>query len=196
MGDMAVHQATRRSMVETVFCRVVRQRRANDRRNRRHDVGEARRAARWSCARLSSLSGQRTRNGNAVAAFPTVALHPTPRSSGVVTVIGTHVNDACNFGAVIASENDNRVIGDAEFLQSGQQLADDPVELMNEITVRSGLTSSPGTAARRTTADARPVRNGKGRTACPATRGHAAPRTRGSFSGRRGPLPPSGSPAR
>ena len=66
---------------------------------------------------------------HAMAAFPMVALHAAPRSRAVVGVVGAHVDDAGGFGAVVAGEDDERVVRDAELFEVPHQFADDVVEL-------------------------------------------------------------------
>ena len=74
-----------------------------------------------------------------VPAFPVVAFHAAPRSRAVVPVIRAHVNHRRDFRAVVAGKHHQRVVRDAEFLQRVHQFADDRVELVDEIAVRSRL---------------------------------------------------------
>ncbi len=73
-----------------------------------------------------------------MAALPTVTFDAAPRARAVVTVIRAHVDDAVDFRAVIAGENDQSVFGDAKFLECADQFADHPVELVDKIAMRPG----------------------------------------------------------
>lgn len=66
---------------------------------------------------------------HAMAALPLIAFDPAPGVGGIVLVIGAHVYGTGDFGAVVASKDDDGVIGNAELGECLHQLADDPVEL-------------------------------------------------------------------
>ena len=74
-----------------------------------------------------------------MAAFPLVALHASPWPRAIVAVVGAHVDHRGGFRAVVAGEDDQGVVGDAELLQCGHEFANDPIELMDEIAMWPGL---------------------------------------------------------
>lgn len=75
--------------------------------------------------------------GNAVAAFPVVAFEAAPRSGAVVLVVLAHLEGGGDFGAVVAGEEDEGVLGEVEALECFEELADNVVELENEVAVRA-----------------------------------------------------------
>ena len=75
----------------------------------------------------------------AMATFPGVTLHAAPRRRRVMVMVRPHVRDRRGLGAVVAAEEDQRVIGDAQLLEGRQQLADDMVQFGDEVAVRAGL---------------------------------------------------------
>ena len=77
--------------------------------------------------------------GNAVAAFPVVAFEAAPRASAVVLIILAHLEGCGDFGAVVAGKEDEGVLGEVEALECFEELADNVVELENEVAVRAGL---------------------------------------------------------
>ena len=74
-----------------------------------------------------------------MAAFPLIALHTTPRTSPIVLVIASHGDCGGHLGAVVARENNKRVLGEVVLLQRLHQFADDVVHFKNEIAVWPGL---------------------------------------------------------
>ena len=123
--------------VEAVFGSRVGQLRADDRRAGGHHVGEADQLI-GHRSRLDAAGPARDER-DAVAALPLIALHPAPRPRAVVLVIGAHVDRRGGLGPVVAGEDHQRVVRHAESLESAHQLADDPVELEDEVTVRPGV---------------------------------------------------------
>ena len=77
--------------------------------------------------------------GNAVAAFPVVAFEAAPRASAVVLIILAHLEGCGDFGTVVAGKEDEGVLGEVEALECFEELADNVVELENEVAVRAGL---------------------------------------------------------
>ena len=122
--------------VETVFGGVVGQLGVDDGSDGRHHVGEAGELSAGGAG--FHLGGPADEEGHAMASFPTVAFDAAPRSRAVVAVIGAHVDDAGDFRAVVAGEDDEGVVGDAEFLERAHQLADHPIELVDKVAVRPG----------------------------------------------------------
>ena len=77
--------------------------------------------------------------GNAVAAFPVVAFEAAPRAGAVVLVVLAHLEGCGDFGAVVAGKEDEGVLSEVEALECFEELADNVVELENEVAVRAGL---------------------------------------------------------
>ena len=77
--------------------------------------------------------------GDAVASFPVVAFEAAPRAGAVVLVVLAHLEGCGDFGAVVAGEEDEGVLGEVEVLECLEELADDVVELENEVAVRAGV---------------------------------------------------------
>ncbi len=77
--------------------------------------------------------------GDAVAAFPVVAFEAAPRAGAVVSVVLAHLDGCGDFGAVVAGEEDEGVLGEVEALEGFEELADNVVELENEVAVRAGV---------------------------------------------------------
>jgi len=75
---------------------------------------------------------------NAVAAFPLVPLHAPPRACAVVVMVSAHGDHRGHLRPVVAGEHHQRPVGQAEFIEGFHQLADDPVQLEDEISVRPG----------------------------------------------------------
>ena len=50
-----------------------------------------------------------------------------------------HVDDADRFGAVVAAEEDQCVVGHAKFIECGQEFPDNVIQLMDKIAVGPGL---------------------------------------------------------
>ena len=49
------------------------------------------------------------------------------------------MDDAGGFGAVVASEDDQRIVGHTKFIERSQEFPDDAIEFMDEIAVRTGF---------------------------------------------------------
>jgi|GEM_PF-5820485 len=52
-------------------------------------------------------------------------------------MVTAHSNHRGHLGAVVAGENHQGVVGDVKFLQGAEQLTDNPVHFVKEVTVRS-----------------------------------------------------------
>jgi len=74
-----------------------------------------------------------------MSAFPTVPFHTAPRPRAVVIVVNSHVNHAGGFRAVVAGEDNHCVVRDAELFERSHQVTDDIVQLMDKVTVRTGV---------------------------------------------------------
>ncbi len=79
-----------------------------------------------------------------MAAFPVVAFQAAPWFCSIVVVVGAHVNNCGCFRAVIAGENDDGVFPHVVFVEFFDELADDEIELMDEIAVGASLGFSLG----------------------------------------------------
>ena len=77
--------------------------------------------------------------GDAVAAFPVVAFEAAPRAGAVVLVVLAHLEGCGDFGAVVAGKEDEGALGEIEALDCFEELADNVVELENEVAVRAGV---------------------------------------------------------
>ena len=97
-------------------------------------------------SKRSDLRGRRTRchfgrpvndERNPVATFPVVAFHSAPWSRAVVVVIATHVEYRRNLGAIVAGNDNQGVVGDAQPAKCFHQFANDGVKLKNEIAMWS-----------------------------------------------------------
>ena len=100
--------------VETVFGGVVGQLGVDDGSDGRHHVGEAGELSAGGAG--FHTVGPADEERDTVAALPTVTFDAAPWSRAVVAVIGAHMDDAVNFRTVVAGENDQGVVGDAESL--------------------------------------------------------------------------------
>ncbi len=101
-----------------------------------HEVGEGGGLvdkARGDC------SGPAGDEWDAVAAFPLVAFHTAPGFGSVVLVVFAHLDDGGDFGAVVAGEEDEGVLGQAEVVDFFDDGADDVVELGDEVAVGAGV---------------------------------------------------------
>ena len=96
-------------------------------------------------------AGPAGNKGHAMAAFPLVALHAARRAGAVVLMVSTHGDGGRHLGAIVARENNKRVLGEVVLLQRLHQFADDVVHFKNEIAVWPGL----GLALKRVTGKGR-----------------------------------------
>lgn len=76
---------------------------------------------------------------DAVASFPVVTFEAAPRAGAVVLVVLAHLEGCGDFGAVVAGEENEGILGEVEALECLEKLADDVVELENEVAVRAGV---------------------------------------------------------
>lgn len=76
---------------------------------------------------------------DAMASFPVVAFESAPRAGAVVLVVLAHLEGCGNFGAVVAGKEDEGVLGKVEAVECFEELADNVVELEDEVAVRAGL---------------------------------------------------------
>ena len=74
-----------------------------------------------------------------MAAFPVVAFEAAPRAGAVVLVVLAHLEGCGDFGAVVAGEEDEGVLGEVEALEGLEELADNVVELEEEVAVWAGV---------------------------------------------------------
>jgi len=74
-----------------------------------------------------------------MAGFPLVSFHAAPGASGVVVVVGSHVDDRRSLRAVVAAKEHEGVVGNSESLECLHQLSDNPIELMNKVPVWASL---------------------------------------------------------
>lgn len=77
--------------------------------------------------------------GDAVASFPVVTFEAAPRAGAVVLVVLAHLESCGDFGTVIAGEEDEGVLGEVEALECFEELADNVVELEDEVAMRAGV---------------------------------------------------------
>ena len=77
--------------------------------------------------------------GDAMASFPVVAFEAAPRAGAVVLVVLAHLDGCGDFGAVVAGEEDEGVLGEVEALEGLEELSDNVVELEEEVAVRAGV---------------------------------------------------------
>jgi hypothetical protein len=90
-----------------------------------------------SCGNFSGPAGD---EWNAVAAFPGVALGTTEvAGAAMVELLGAIIHAgfdlASDLGAVVAGEDDERIVSRAGALQGIEHLSDAPVDLMDEVAV-------------------------------------------------------------
>ena len=121
---------------EAVLGRIGGELRAGDRGAGGHHIGEAHSGIRHTSGAAARPAHDER---HAMPAFPIITLHPAPGPRAVVIEVRAHVDDAGGFGTVVAGEDDERVVRDAQFLQRHHQLADDVIQLGDEITVRPSL---------------------------------------------------------
>ena len=120
---------------DAVFGGVVWQRKAGEFGESGHEVGEADGLVGYGVG--GDAVWPAGDEGNAVAAFPVVAFEAAPRAGAVVLVILAHLEGCGDFGAVVAGEEDEGVLGEVEALECFEELADNVVELENEVAVRA-----------------------------------------------------------
>ena len=75
-------------------------------------------------------------------AFPLITFHPPPGSSSVVLVITPHGNDCRHFGSIVAGKQYQGIFQHTRLFQCLDELSNDGIHLMNEISMRSGLSFS------------------------------------------------------
>ena len=103
----------------------------------RHDVGQARCLGRDTAG--LHLARPANDHRHAMPALPVVPLHAAPGVGAVVIVFLAHVEHRSDLGAVVAADDHECIVVDAECLEFGHQFAHNVVELKDEIPVRAGV---------------------------------------------------------
>ena len=135
LADGLFGAVEKRKKADAVFGGVVGQGKAGEFGESGHEVGEAYGLVGFGVG--GDAVWPAGDEGDAVAAFPVVAFEAAPRAGAVVLIILAHLEGGGDFGAVVAGEEDEGVLGEVEALECFKELADNVVELEEEVSVRA-----------------------------------------------------------